>query len=210
MTYDPHPYDKTRETFTRDVAEHKMHVMHVDGLYKHLRFRRDDTRAYWFDIVTWPGNLVISGDMGTYAFQRESDMLSWFAFGVGINPSYWGEKVTAGEVREYSADLARAEVTSTFIDWLYDENPSFDADTARTAWNLLHTMLEDACDDEIDLREALEQFDRSMPGRFKPFEGPWETPFQDFTWHFLWCCWAIRHAVTAYRALPAETTEVTK
>ena len=44
-----------RERFQADVARHGMTVLRDDGLYRHLRFRRPDCSAYWFDLLTAPG-----------------------------------------------------------------------------------------------------------------------------------------------------------
>src|SRR5580692_6155935 len=92
------------ECFQRDTANHEMTVLHDDGLYRHLRFmqvitdeltgKQSRSSFYWFDLVTWPGNLVINGDMETFAFARSDDMFGFFR-GDRINPGYWAEKVRA-------------------------------------------------------------------------------------------------------------------
>jgi len=70
----------TAERFKRDTKDHEMTVLHEDGLYRHLRFRKPagGYSEYWFDLVTWPGVLVIRGDMETFAFSRTEDMLAFF------------------------------------------------------------------------------------------------------------------------------------
>ncbi|SQC93443.1 Uncharacterised protein [Cedecea neteri] len=92
--------------FLRDVALHTLQIHRDDGLYRHLRFKRPGTNAYYFDIVTWPGYLTITGDMGTWTFSRVSDMFNFFMdshFGhrasFVINPGYWSEKFEAGAGR---------------------------------------------------------------------------------------------------------------
>ena len=61
-------YDVHR--FLPDVAEHKLTVLHDEGLYRHLRFQKPGTGFYWFDLITWPGNLAFKGDMGGFMFAR--------------------------------------------------------------------------------------------------------------------------------------------
>src|ERR1035438_10338294 len=69
---------KQPESFLADVAEHAMAVMQDNGVYRHLRFRKPGSSNMWFDLITWPGSLVISGDMGTWAFSRVEDMFAFF------------------------------------------------------------------------------------------------------------------------------------
>jgi hypothetical protein len=115
------------ERFQRDTAKHRMIVLHDDGPYRHVRFMehrfcndaeyRPNSSFYWFDLITWPGCLTISGDCGTYTFAREQDMFGFFRMHrdrTSINPSYWAEKVKAQDsqatVTGYSEDLFREHV----------------------------------------------------------------------------------------------------
>jgi hypothetical protein len=86
-------YPKEEARFIKDTAEHEMTILHNDGLYRHLRFKKPGTRFYWFDLITWPGYLTIAGDMGTFTFERTEDMLTFFRGAGDINPQYWSEKI---------------------------------------------------------------------------------------------------------------------
>ena len=89
--------ESTAEQFLRDVDHHNMSVMHESGVYRHLRFRQPDTGNMWFDLVTWPGFLTISGDMGTWTFARLPDMFEFFRDSkLRINCDYWAEKLQHG------------------------------------------------------------------------------------------------------------------
>jgi hypothetical protein len=68
----------TQEQFLKEVSTHQFTVLHESGLYRHLRFKRPGTGIMHFDIVTWPGYLAYSGDMGCFVFQRLDDMLEFF------------------------------------------------------------------------------------------------------------------------------------
>ena len=92
--------------FLGDVSEHTMKILRDDGLYRHIRFKRETSGTYWFDILTWSGNLMITGDCGTWVFNRIEDMFEFFRTtpndwnfnkegGLSINPQYWAEKLTA-------------------------------------------------------------------------------------------------------------------
>jgi hypothetical protein len=110
--------DVMAERFKRDTAKHRMIVLRDDGLYRHLRFvehrfcndaeYRPNSSFYWFDLVTWPGTLVINGDCGSFTFSRITDMFEFFRSRYGINPQYWAEKVQGEtKVKSYSEDKFR-------------------------------------------------------------------------------------------------------
>lgn len=178
-----------QERFQADTAKHAMTVLHDDGLYRHLRFRRPDTSIYWFDVITWPGNLTIRGDMGTFVFTRLDDMFEFFRSGTGINPGYWGEKVTAGETTRYDEEYARHTAAEYLEEWAEQEE-SERAD--RTRQMLGELIANDESSDESEFRHGLSQIGEPF-GDFW-----WEADFRRPTIHFLWCCWAIRHAVTEF------------
>jgi hypothetical protein len=135
-TYDT-GYAKSRERFERDTAEHEMTVLHDDGLYRHVRFQKPGTGFYYYDLVTWPGRLVVCGDCEDYMFSRLSDMFEFFAGkrqASGINPSYWSQKLCGDRgrdiARRYSEDVFRARV----IEW-FEDTSGLSAETGRVrAW----------------------------------------------------------------------------
>ena len=85
----------TVEQFLKDVTAHKMRVDLDAGKHRHLIFRGTSNNM-WFELVTWPGSLTISGDMGTWTFSRPPDMFNFFRGEMKINPSYWAEKLQHG------------------------------------------------------------------------------------------------------------------
>ena len=84
--------------FLIDTAHHRLSVIRDDGVYRHLRMQQPETSCYYYDIITWPGYLTVTGDMGTWTFSRSYDMFRFFggAFEQGINTYYWSEKLEAG------------------------------------------------------------------------------------------------------------------
>ncbi len=64
--------------FLKDVSAHVMRVIRDDGAHRHLRFAAPTSSIYWFDVITYPGELVITGDCGTYVFRRLPDMFEFF------------------------------------------------------------------------------------------------------------------------------------
>ena len=109
----PETKEQVFERFERDIAEHQVKVIRDDGVYRHLRFKRPNDGNMYFDLVTWPGHLCYTGDMGDYLFERTEDMFQFFQASVhrpfpDINPGYWQEKLEAPESRSvevYSREL---------------------------------------------------------------------------------------------------------
>lgn len=89
--------------FLRDVRDHKMTIELDQGVHRCILFGRTRaSSAYHFRLVTWPGHLSISGDMGDYTFSRLHDMFTFFRFAGPeydktdrINVGYWCEKLTS-------------------------------------------------------------------------------------------------------------------
>lgn len=119
-------YPEQYQHLLEQTGEHELHVLHHDGLYRHLRFQKPGTGIWHWDLVTWPGSLAIRGDIGEgHIFTRERDMLTFFDHGQPdghINPGYWAEKLDRGcrSVKEFSEDKFRA--------WVTDHELTFDSD----------------------------------------------------------------------------------
>jgi hypothetical protein len=205
---------ESRERFIRDTAKHEMTVLHDDGLYRHLRFQQaSGSSFYWFDLVTWPGCLVISGDMGAHHFSRTRDMFDFFgpkgARGGfederwGINPHYWGEKLRGPRpgrdgVRSYSHEAFQAHLYSWADDW---------AEYSRDG-GMYPSVLHEALDREV-LADWTHSADEAIArlrdledelGAPDLFGDAWEWDLREFDGAFLWNCWAIVWGIEQYRA----------
>lgn len=214
-TYD-NGYAPTRERFDRDTAEHELHVLRDDGLYRHLRCMRPKSYMYGFDVVTWPGYLALVGDIGDYVFTRVRDMFDFFGsessalHPAQINPHYWAQKLRAapregtpdhrGEV--YSAEAyearVRAWVAETQDDMEPEKREAFAAAVERDlidTWEFPHsqdaavTLLDDFEHDGIRIRE------------------PWEWRLAALDSHFVWACFGIVWAIGEYRKLNPSPDE---
>jgi hypothetical protein len=190
--------------FAADTARHELTVLHDSGLYRHLRCKTPGTNAYWFDITTWPGSLAISGDMGSFTFSRERDMLPFFRSEYGINPHYWAQKEQSGApTKEYSEARFREAV------WYRVRQ---EAGMYRGLAKAVQAEIFDAgcAANEQTAREALEDFEYDGgPGLTGPdvpfrFDDVWEMSFTDYTHHYLWCCHAIQWAIARYDVVAAE------
>lgn len=211
--------------FLKDTADHQMEVVRDDGLHRHLKFRKPGTSCYGFDIVSWPGHLAISGDMGAAVFTRLQDMIEFFrtpdrqheeAGGLYINSGYWAEKCVAnnGDTKEYRAELFRALVKRHFDEFVADRTND-ESGATHPAWApLLWQELEDEvlfdAEDADALSSAIQKMDRfksehSACKRFR-FTDAWESAssLRTYTFSFLWRLYAISYAVRAYDAMRAK------
>ncbi|MDH5857759.1 hypothetical protein [Lampropedia aestuarii] len=194
-------YQPTQVQFDKDVASGVLEVLRDDGLYRHLRFRMSTGGFRWFDIVTWPDHLVITGDCETFTFQRLEDMFVFFRQGgQQINPGYWQEKILDCRVRarSFDWDTFRAEAMGKF-------------EEGTNGWG---------CDDKQEAREALEDELDSDPDKHNgihvlrnfqhtdsrgvifSFDLSECVPDgMDWDYHYIWCCRAIVWAIFQYDKL---------
>ena len=79
------------------LRDYTMHVIHADGVYRHLRFHSTTDPHPGncsFDVVTWPGHAWIGGDWCKgHTIAREHDMLTEFLNVTEISYNYWAEKM---------------------------------------------------------------------------------------------------------------------
>jgi hypothetical protein len=110
--------NRVASMFAIDTADHKLTILHDDGLYRHIRMARPGTSIARYELVTWPGHLAVGGDIDGYVFARTEDMFTFFR-GKHINPGYWAEKITDGRERakRYSEDMLIAVVKDRIADF---------------------------------------------------------------------------------------------
>lgn len=191
--------EPTREAFEKHVAEHKMTVGHDDGLHRHLTFRRVETSNRYFHITTWPGYLAISGDMGSYVFARLADMFEFFREGKGINPGYWGEKLQAISKHEGYREFSSARFGDAVV---RDFRQSYPPGTPRRmeVWQHMRDELFVWSEPSTVESAVTVAHDYRAPDGSRIFTEFWDHDLEDYTYHFLWCCWAIKWAIEQYDA----------
>lgn len=213
----------TEERFLKDAKDHAMEVIRDDGIYRHVRFKRPGTMCYHFDLITWPGYLCYTGDMGTYVFSRLRDMFEFFRTDreyaqrrgrqLSINLSYWSEKLVAvdggragGAAKEFSADKFTRVINEYRVSWMRDakESGALDKEGRRELW--------EAVDDEVlslandgEHRAHAAAYDFCHDPRANPerpygwqFTDLFENDFTDYTFHFTWCCYALAWGIQQY------------
>jgi hypothetical protein len=201
----------TAEQFLNDAGTHTMEVLLDQGVHRHLEFRTNGSSVFYFGIVTWPGYLCIYGDMGTYVFERHKDMFSFFRNKPNefkINAGYWAGKLQAGArhegVTEYSRALFAEEIKRLFEE-RFDDINTCDPNQVAKRDRIWKAIEEDVLRDpefELEARDLADDFE-CEGFRFTDF---WEINLQEYTFHFIWCLYAIVHGIKLYdqAKAPAE------
>ncbi|HHA2634105.1 hypothetical protein [Stenotrophomonas maltophilia] len=208
--------------FLADTATHELRIVVDDGVHRHLQFRRPGTYCYGFDIVTWPGHLAISGDMGTAVFNRLHDMFEFFratpaehekAGGLFVNDGYWAEKCEAndGGKKEFSARLFRDLVMRLFKEYVEERvepddlaDPDTRPEWVARLWQELELEVLNDSEDHDALSNAISAMSDFAPSDpdYSDFRitDAWEyaSSLQQYTFHFLWRLYAIARAIRAY------------
>lgn len=195
---------EVRERFDQEAGAHRMRVFHDDGVYRHLRFNRPGTWCYGYDLVTWPGFLTISGDVGDYTFSRVHDMFSFFRGG-RINPDYWAQKIpnrdAAAGTRRYRPGLVKPRVMEWYDDYVRDHDLSEDeAGELRAALDeQVFWYVEDLYSRDRAVGRLMEFEWRGPDGmvRLGDWE-PYEWTLDEWDHVYLWSCWAIVQGIAQY------------
>lgn len=209
----------TEEQFLKVTASHQMTVIHDDGYHRHIRFSRKESRPYWFDLITWPGALCIDGDMGTYVFRRLEDMFDFFradreyltrnGVQLAINPGYWSEKLQAPKssgAQEFSAEAFRSHVKEAFDAYVADGAIDEEPGARQQLWTEIEDEVLCVVDDgEIRAYDAARGFFSHVAEDFN-LHDCWEWECREYTFDFLWCCYAIAWGIKTYDGVK-ETNE---
>lgn len=212
------------DRFKRDVAEHAITVIRDEGVYRHIKFAQGDSSCYRFDLVTFPGYLCYTGDMGTYVFERTTDMFTFFRKKdwTSIDFRYWAEKCEASDrdgIRKFSHDA--------FVKWVREwvderesgERPDADEPDELAIHAAAYAELRAAVEDDVcsadsnDVRcyDAMNDFRHegeawsALHGKDAQFEfhDAWDgfdSATHEFTLRFKWCCYAMAWGIQQYDA----------
>ena len=228
----------TEESFLKDVAGHEMTIIRDDGVNRHVRFKQPGTSCYYFDLITWPGCLCYTGDMGTYVFSRLEDMFQFFrtdrenlrlkdGLTLAINLGYWSEKLiavdggrTGGKAEEFSEERFRECIQEYRLTWIRENRGRTTKDQRRELWEAIdNEVLSHSDEGEHEAMTAAHDFShdvevgtRSIIKRINRFEFTdfWDNHLTDYTYHFVWCCYALAWGIQQYdNAKAPAVAEVT-
>ena len=167
--------------------DYKIQVWRDVGVYRHLGFKHEHSYAGSFEIITWPGNLCFTGDMGCFVFKRIQDMA--YFFNEEINPSYWHQKVESqsvfgGGTKEFSLDL--------FIEQMQDIR----SEAIERGMDVSVIDMDMYGLDHIEDEHEAVQFVRNLSlAGFDLVDLQWPTVY---TFHYLFACYAINFACKTY------------
>ncbi len=203
------------ERFERDVSKHTIRIILDQGVYRHIRFKTPGTTNMYFDIVTWPGHLCYTGDMGSYVFRRLLDMLEFFRR-VGekkyqISFGYWASKVEASDkhcgIKEWSPEKFRANVKEYFDDYVAeidDEDGTSESreEKLKELWSEIEDAVLRHAHEEVNAMDAVYDF------RYEGFSfQDWERSSKVWAYRFLWCCHALVWAIELYDKTKTQSGE---
>lgn len=194
-----------KRNFDHMVTEHEMTILRDDELYRHIRCRRPGTSLCGWDLITWPGHLVVTGDVESFHFAREADMFGFFEMcgnEHGINPDYWGEKIQgSAKWRTHSPEL----FTQLVVEHFWERRHSYEGDTAAL-WRAIREDVLIHAEYAVAARDALMSFEHwdRQAGTFE-FSDAWEWSFLDADWHYLRSLHAIVWGIRKYRAAKAQS-----
>jgi hypothetical protein len=200
-------YEKQFARFNKEIAGHTVKVLRDDGLYRHLRCRRGDSYCMGFDIVTWPGYLSYTGDMGCFVFTRLPDMFEFFRGrrSAIVDRRYLAEKCVAKDkpdgIREYSEALFRAAIKERFDSYVADHELT--EAQAADLWEQIQDEVLPNGDNHQDAVRAAMDFrwvpaDEGHTRGWEVFTDFYEHRLEEFTTRFWWCCYAVPWAIERY------------
>jgi hypothetical protein len=221
----------TEERFLRDVAQHEMTVIRDDGVNRHIRFKKPGSSDMFFDLITWPGHLCYTGDMGAYVFQRLTDMFEFFrtdraynqASGrkLAINLGYWTEKLIAvdgnrhgGKPKAFDEEKFKRAINDYRVRWIRDakESGALDKEGRRELWEAVEDEVLGALD-EGEHRASFAAYDFHHPDpsdsqrRGWMFEDLFGHDFTEYTHSIIWCCYALAWGIEKYDAAKQAAAE---
>jgi hypothetical protein len=212
----------SEERFLLDVAEHELIVVRDDGVNRHIRFKKPGTVCMHFDLITWPGYLCYTGDMGTYVFQRLTDMFEFFRTDreyarqrgkkLSINLGYWTEKLIAvdgsrsgGKAEEFCREKFTAVINEYRVNWMRSakDDGLLDKEGRRALWEAVDDEVLCYVDDgEHRAQQAAYDFCHGRHDKKKPygwqFDDLFEHDFTECTHSIVWCCYALSWGIQKY------------
>lgn len=187
-------HECTEEDFLEDVDAHHMIIDIDSGVHRSILFKRNGDPDKWLRITTWPCNLCISSDMGCYVFERIDDMFEFFR-DKEITPDYWAGKLIAVSTpegcREYCGKKMRDALTQYFLNPdEFDSKEKYEKEKERFEDEVFPFL-----SDEFEAYETLNGDETISDSDFLIDLGSRD---KKFTYHYIWCLYAIVWAIQQY------------
>lgn len=194
----------THESFLDDVKDHGMTIENDSGLFRSVLFKVPRSSNQYFRLVTWPGHLAISGDMGDFTFSRTDDMFDFFRGECGsINPGYWGEKLQAvsvfGGTKAFDWDL----FINSLVDTLEDQNDHHERENIEATVKDLCRLIDGDEHGSIQLVREWDEYDTDLQ-----LDSSCVSSGETWTYQYIWCLYAIVWGINKYDSRRAETMRI--
>jgi hypothetical protein len=183
--------DEVRKRVPNDLKDHQITQLLDSGPYRHWRCRKPGTIVLGFDVITWPGFICITGDMGEFLFSRTYDMLE-FCRRSCKSYGYMHEKLQAVDVRTGAEEFRREAFEDALRDRLRGELENYkEGFVSREDVEVVRDKI-------AEVREASEY---GMGGERESIQAMYESELwdsgdlpscQSFTFHFMWILHAIQ------------------
>ena len=161
--------EQTYETF----SQHEIDAQLVNGVFRHYRCARPNTRNYAFNVTTFPGRLIVTGDIGTLIVERLNDMFDWAPGAIGSIDYFASKTPSEMQTEEFSIDAVQW--------WLEHEiHETYEDETAQTEIKDGLEWMDDMTEGEVMRVIYDATHDCEMPS------------FKEWTSSFLWCRAALR------------------
>ena len=188
--------EQIRENASRAFADHVVTQNVNQGLYRHWRCQKPGAGMYHFNVITEPGRLIVTGDIGTLILCREQDMLPWARRAMD-DPYYMAGKCQAPEPYAWSSDVCRDWLERERRDVLHDL--AIDEEAARKEGEELTAKERKKYTDLLDkiakLAEEVEGGEHAFTQAVHDsglVDGCDWPRLETFTPNFLWCREALR------------------
>ena len=159
--------------------EHQLELTRDDGLFRSWRCGKPGCCNYAFKVVTFPGTLLVTGDLGTLVVQRTDDMIDWARSAIR-SLGYFAEKVIPEiTTREFSPEVTIESLQRLEEDWYNGEMPE-DMDEEVTL------LIVDLKNGEIGQDEVLRRLDDAG------VSDAWELSMTCYKSRFLWQVEALK------------------
>lgn len=165
----------------KDLENHQIEKLLDQGIYRHWKCSNNNSNILCFHIVTWPGHLCISGDMGTYVFKRTYDMIP-FMRSSAMSFEYAEEKCVAIDRIDQVSDFSK-DCTLDFLSYeLKHEEDKNRKKLIKQLIDDIEQLYEWGEDNEYKIKELI--YDTGL------FD---EIPkLHEYVYHFLWILYAIK------------------
>jgi len=190
------------EAFLRQADCHTAEVLLDQGRYRHVKCTDSGSQIYRFDLITWPGHLHVTGDMGDWTFARLPDMFEFFRQDDlrSINPVYWSQKLKAhpkdSPPKHFNPKAVMAAIKEDFDRLMEGEE---DPLVVEEYWEELEDNFA-GVENEHDFYEACLYKSSIFPQHdwYHMLIDDGMGPYMEFSFHYCWVLYAILWGIREY------------